>query len=35
VSGGDGSIRAESICGVTIGFGGISSGLTVRVAPVG
>ena len=35
VTGGDGSIRAESICGVTTGLAGSSSGLTVRVATVG
>jgi len=34
-TGGDGSIRAESICGVTIGVAGISCGATVRVAIVG
>ena len=34
-AGGDESIRAESICGVTTGLAGISSGLTVRVAMVG
>lgn len=34
-TGGDGSIRAESICGVTTGVAGISSGATVRVAMVG
>ena len=33
--GGAGLMRAESICGVTMGFVGISSGLTVRVAIVG
>jgi glycine cleavage system pyridoxal-binding protein P len=34
-TGADGSIRAESSCGVTTGFGGSSRGLTVRVATVG
>ncbi|HWC55826.1 MAG TPA: hypothetical protein VG434_02535, partial [Sphingomicrobium sp.] len=34
-AGGDESIRAESIWGVTTGLAGISSGLTVRVAIVG
>jgi hypothetical protein len=34
-SAGDASIRAESICGVTTGVAGISSGATVRVATVG
>ena len=34
-TGGDWSTRAESICGVTIGFAGSSCGLTVRVAMVG
>ena len=33
-TGGEASIRAESICGVTTGLGGISAGLTVRVAIV-
>jgi hypothetical protein len=32
---GDVSTRAESICGVTIGVAGISSGAIVRVATVG
>jgi hypothetical protein len=35
MTGGDASIRALSICGVTTGFGGSSCGLTVRVAIVG
>jgi len=34
-TGGEGSIRAESICGVTIGVAGISCGATVRVEMVG
>jgi hypothetical protein len=34
-TGGEASIRAVSICGVTTGLAGISCGATVRVATVG